>query len=153
MSRSLLTITPAIHDYLLSVSLREHPMLTQLRDETGKMPAAQMQISPEQGQFMQLLLRLMGAKYTLEIGTFTGYSTLCTALALPADGKIIACDINQAWTDIAKDYWRQAGVTDKIDLRLAPALETLQLLQAKGHANAFDFAFIESGNSNIPSNR
>lgn len=148
MSRTFLSMTPAIHDYLLSMSLREHPVLERLRQETAFMPAAQMQIAPEQGQFIQMLLRLMGAKKTLEIGTFTGYSALCAALVLPAEGKIVACDINKDWTSLARRYWQEAGVIEKIDLRIAPALETLQSLIDAGDSNTFDFAFIDADKAN-----
>ena len=107
-----------------------------------------MQIAPEQGQFMALLVQMMGAKKTLEVGVFTGYSSLCIALALPADGKVIACDVSEEYTAIARRYWQQAGVADKIDLRLAPALETLDRLLADSQAQTFDFAFIDADKQN-----
>jgi predicted O-methyltransferase YrrM len=138
----------SLHDYLLSVSLREPALLQQLRQETADHPMSQMQIAPEQGQFMALLVQLIGAKKTLEIGVFTGYSSLAVALALPPDGKIIACDVSDEYTAIAQRYWKLAGVADKIDLRIAPALETLDQLLADGQANTFDFAFIDADKSN-----
>jgi caffeoyl-CoA O-methyltransferase len=107
-----------------------------------------MQVSPEQGQCLQLLVKLMGARRCLEVGVFTGYSSLCVALALPADGKIIACDVSVEWTDIARRFWQRAGIADKIDLRLAPALETLDGLLAEGQHGTFDFAFIDADKPN-----
>ena len=132
---------------MLSVSLREPEILRQLREETTHDENANMQISPEQGQFMALLVHLLGAKRTLDIGVYTGYSALSISLALPEDGRVIACDINDAWTDIARRYWQKAGVEDKIDLRLAPALETLQILLEQDESN-FDFAFIDADKIN-----
>lgn len=147
MSNQTLGLTPRLYDYLLNHSLREPPVLQKLRQETAQHPLAAMQIAPEQGQFMALLVRLIGARKTLEVGVFTGYSTLVTALALPPEGCVVACDVSEEYTAIARRYWQQAGVTDKIDLRLAPAAETLaQLLQA-GQANSFDFAFIDADKS------
>lgn len=137
-----------LYQYLLSVSLREPEVLTKLRHETIKLPGNIMQISPDQGQFMALLVQLMGAKKTIEIGVFTGYSSLAVALALPPDGKIIACDIDEKCTAIARKYWQEAGVSSKIDLRLAPALETLDNLLEDGRANSFDFAFIDADKRN-----
>ncbi len=146
MSKTL--IDDRLYDYLLSVSLRESEVLQQLRQETASHPMSQMQIAPEQGQLMALLVRLMGAKKALEVGVFTGYSALSVALALPPDGKLIACDVSEEYTAIARRYWELAGVADKIDLRIAPALETLDHLLADGHANTFDFAFIDADKSN-----
>jgi predicted O-methyltransferase YrrM len=148
MSKRTLNLNNSLYDYLLSASLREHEVLQQLRAETADLPGAVMQIAPEQGQFMALLVTLMGAKKTLEIGVFTGYSSLSVALALPPDGKIIACDINAESTAIARRYWQAAGVADKIDLRLGPGLETLDQLLADGHAGTFDFAFIDADKRN-----
>ncbi len=148
MSDKTLNLTPALYDYLKKVSLREHPVLTELRLQTHKMSMSQMQISPEQGQFMRLLIELMRAKKTLEIGTFTGYSALCVALSLPDDGKVIACDINIEWTKIAKKYWQLANVSHKIDLILAPALVTLQKLIDQGEENSFDLVFIDADKKN-----
>jgi predicted O-methyltransferase YrrM len=144
VSNDLLSLTPALHQYLLDNSLREPEILSRLREQTASMSMSQMQISPEQGQFMQLLLELINAKKTLDIGVFTGYSALIAALSVPEDGLVVACDINGEWTKIAKKYWELAGVTHKIDLRLAPALDTLQQLIDKGEANSFDFAFIDA---------
>jgi caffeoyl-CoA O-methyltransferase len=139
-----LAMTDALHEYILSVSLREHPALRRLREETASHPRTFMQISPEQGQFLSLLVRLMGARRALEVGVFTGYSSLSVALALPPDGRIVACDVNEEWTATARRYWQEAGVSDKIDLRLAPAVETLDGLLACGQAGSFDFAFIDA---------
>lgn len=144
MSNKTLQITDALYDYLLSVSLREPDLLRELRDETATMPRANMQISPEQGQFMALLIELLGAKKTLEVGVFTGYSALWVALALPPEGRIVACDISPDWTAIAQRYWQRAGVDNKIDLRLGPAIETLDQLLEAGEAGTFDFAFIDA---------
>nr|WP_290225936.1 class I SAM-dependent methyltransferase [Trichocoleus desertorum] len=148
MANKTLDLTNQLYDYLLSNSLREPELLTQLRQETAQHPMAQMQIAPEQGQFMALLVQLMGAKKTLEVGVFTGYSALVVALALPANGKIIACDVSEDYTAIARRYWQTAGVTDKIDLRIGPAVDTLDQLLAAGEAETFDFAFIDADKSN-----
>ena len=148
MSKQTLGLEQSLYDYLLSVSLREPTILTQLRQETSQLPMSRMQISPEQGQFMALLVKLIGAKKTLEVGVFTGYSSLVVALALPADGKIVACDVSEEYTSVARRYWQQAGVADKIDLHIAPALETLDKLLTAGEAETFDFAFIDADKSN-----
>ena len=148
MSSRTIVLNDALYEYLLSVSLREPDVLCQLREETAKMPQHNMQISPEQGQFMALLVELTGARKCLEIGTFTGYSTLSLALALPEDGQIVACDISEEFTSRAKPYWQEAGVARKIDLRLGPALETLDALIADGESGAFDFAFIDADKVN-----
>jgi caffeoyl-CoA O-methyltransferase len=132
---------------MVSVSLREPQILRELRDETAQDEHAKMQISPEQGQFMGLLVHLFGAKKTLDIGTYTGYSSLCIAQALPDDGRLVACDISREWTDIARRYWQKAGVEQKIDLRLASALKTLQGL-LEGREQDFDFAFIDADKTN-----
>ena len=144
MTKRTLCITEKLYDYMVAVSLREPDLLRQLREETAKEELARMQISPEQGQFMMLLLELLGARKTIEIGVFTGYSSLCTALALPADGRLVACDINKKWTDVARRYWHLAGVADKIELQLGPAVETLAGLLGAGEADSFDFAFIDA---------
>lgn len=123
---------------------QEPAILRQLRQETAQHPLGRMQIAPEQGQFLALLVRLVGAKRAIEVGVFTGYSSLAVALALPADGTIVACDISDEYTAIARRYWQQAGVAHKIDLRLAPAVDTLDHLLAAGHTNQFDFAFIDA---------
>ena len=148
MPKQTIGLDDRLYNYLLSVSLREPEILRQLRQETNNHPQAIMQISPEQSQFMALLVQLLGAKKTLEVGVFTGYSSLSVALALPHDGKIIACDVSEEYTAIARRYWQKAGVVDKIDLRLAPALETLDRLLADGQAETFDFAFIDADKVN-----
>lgn len=148
MSNYTLNLTPALYQYLLDHSLREHVVLQALRQVTAKLPSSVMQISPEQGQFMALLIELMNAKKTLEVGVFTGYSTLAVALALPEDGKIVACDIDVRFTTIAQKFWKQAQVDHKIDLRIAPALETLEKLIQNGETNSFDFAFIDADKAN-----
>jgi predicted O-methyltransferase YrrM len=148
MSNRTLQMTDELYRYLLSVSLRESDVLRRLRQETAGLTGAGMQISPEQGQFMTFLLRLMGAERTLEVGVFTGYSTLCTALALPKTGNVVACDVSEEWTAVARRYWREAEVDDRIDLRLAPAVETLDALLAEGRDNSFDFAFIDADKEN-----
>jgi predicted O-methyltransferase YrrM len=144
MSTRTLTLDDDLYRYLLDVSLREHPVMMQLRAVTREHAHANMQISPEQGQFMALLVNLAGARRTLEIGVFTGYSALAVALALPADGRIIACDVNEDYTAVARDFWKKAGVDHKIDLHLAPAIDTLDALIADGQAGCFDFAFIDA---------
>ncbi|MBV8803271.1 MAG: class I SAM-dependent methyltransferase [Gammaproteobacteria bacterium] len=148
MSNYTLNLSPSVYDYLQKHSLREHDVLQKLRMQTHKMSTRRMQISPEQGQFMQLLIQLLNATKTLEIGVFTGYSALSVALALPPKGKIIACDINVEWTKIAKRFWEMAGVGEKIDLHLAPALETLQNLLNQGEEGTFDFVFIDADKKN-----
>ncbi len=148
MSTRTIGIDNQLYDYLLSTSLREVEILVKLRQETANLPQGRMQISPEQGQFMALLVQLIGAKKTLEVGVFTGYSSLAVALALPADGKIIAADVSEQFTAIARRYWQAAGVADKIDLRLAPGVETLDALLATGQAETFDFAFIDADKEN-----
>lgn len=148
MSNRSIRLTSRLYDYLLSVSLREPPLLARLREETAALPMAAMQIAPEQGQFMALLAELTGTKSYLEIGTFTGYSTLCVALALPADGAVVACDISEGFTAVARRYWAEAGLSGRIDLRLAPALETLDGLLAEGRAGSFDLAFIDADKEN-----
>lgn len=148
MSSRTIVLNDALYEYLLSVSLREPDVLCRLREETAKMPQHNMQISPEQGQFIALLVELTGARKCLEVGTFTGYSTLSLALALPEDGQIVACDISEEFTSRAKPYWQEAGVAGKIDLRLGPALETLDALIADGESGAFDFAFIDADKVN-----
>ncbi|MEH2235750.1 class I SAM-dependent methyltransferase [Nostoc sp.] len=148
MPKQSIGLDNQLYNYLLSVSLREPEILLKLRQETASHPRSKMQISPEQGQFMRLLVQLIGAKKTLEVGVFTGYSSLSVALALPEDGKIIAADVSEEFTAIARRYWQEAGVADKIDLRLAPALETLDQLLATGQAETFDFAFIDADKEN-----
>jgi len=136
-----------LYAYLQEHSLREHPVLRELREATAGMRHAGMQISPEQGQFMALLARMLNARRTLEIGVFTGYSSLAVALALPPDGEVIACDVSEEWTSMARRYWEKAGVADRIELRLAPAVKTLDALLEAGEAGRFDFAFIDADKS------
>lgn len=147
MSNKTLNLDSQLYEYLLSVSLRESEVLKKLRHETAQHPLANMQISPEQGQFMGFLVKLMGAKKTLEIGVFTGYSALAIALNLPDDGKVIACDVSEEYTNIARKYWLEANVIDKIDLHIAPALETLEKLIDNQEQETFDFAFIDADKS------
>lgn len=128
--------------------MREPPALAHVRTETAKLPMAAMQISPEQGQLLGMLVRLLQARRCLEVGTFTGYSTLAVALALPADGRVVACDVSEQWTALARRFWAEAGVADKITLHLAPALETLDRLIAGGECGSFDFAFIDADKGN-----
>lgn len=141
-------LTDALHGYLLSVSLREPGVLRRLREDTSTRPRHGMQIGPEQGQFMALLVELIGAKKCLEIGTFTGYSALFVALAIPDDGTLITCDISEEYTGRAKPFWEEAGVAGKIDLRIGPALETLDGLIAGGESGSFDFVFIDADKTN-----
>ena len=144
MSTATYSLTPELYDYLKSVSLREPLILKQLRKETSQQPLATMQISPEQGQLMRLLVQLIGAKNILEVGVFTGYSALSMAMTLPDDGKIIACDVSEEWTAIARRYWKEARLDQKIDLRLAPAADTLKTLVDEGREGQFDMAFIDA---------
>ena len=148
MSKRTIDLTDTLYDYVLQVSSREPEILKRLRTETARLPMAGMQIAPEQGQFMALLARLVGARRCIEIGTFTGYSALVVALALPADGRIIACDVNPDTTGVARRYWAEAGVADKIDLRLGSALATLDALLAEERQGTFDFAFIDADKEN-----
>ena len=144
MSNSTFSLPAPLYDYLIEHSLREAAILKQLRDETAQMPMAVMQIAPEQGQFMAMLIRLMGARKALEIGVFTGYSSLSVAMALPNGGRLVACDDNELWAATAQRYWALAGVSDRIDLRIGPALESLDDLIREGQAGSFDFAFIDA---------
>jgi len=148
VSNRSIGLDDSIYDYLLGVSLREDPMLAALRQRTAEHPMAAMQIAPEQGQFMAMLVKLIGARRCLEIGVFTGYSSLAVAAALPEDGEIVACDVSEEFTAIAREYWERAGLAAKIDLRLAPAVDTLDALLADGQAGQFDFAFIDADKVN-----
>lgn len=149
MSSRTLTMTDALYDYLLTQTLRERPLLTRLRDRTReKLSNAGMQISPEQGQFMALLVKLIGAKRCLEIGTFTGYSSTVVALALPEDGRLVCLDVSDEYTRFARDAWRDFGIEDKIDLRIAPALDSLADMLKAGEAGSYDFAFIDADKGN-----
>ena len=143
-----LNLTPLLYDYMLDISLHEHPALKALREDTAKMPLAVMQVAPEQAQFMQLLIRLLRANFVLEVGTFTGYSALAMALALPDSGRIITCDINEEWTDKAHPFWHLANQEMKIELRIAPALKTMHALLDEGYAHSFDFIFIDADKTN-----
>ena len=144
MSVRTIDLDAKLYDYLLAVSVREPRVLAELREETARLPSGGMQISPEQGQLLGLLVELIGARRCLEVGVFTGYSSTCTALAMPEGGTLIACDVSAEYTDVARRYWRRAGVEARIDLRLGPALGTLDALIAAGEAASFDFAFVDA---------
>jgi len=148
MSRTHTPITDELADYIRAVTMREPEPLQRLREETEDHPHASMQTSAEQGQFLHLMARAVNARRTLEVGVFMGYSSTWVALALPAGGKIVACDRSEEFTSRARRTWREAGVESKIDLRLAPALETLDGLIAEGQSGAFDFAFIDADKTN-----
>jgi caffeoyl-CoA O-methyltransferase len=148
MTPRTLDLTDRLYEYLMANGLREHPVQRRLREATAGMPGAGMQIAPDQGQFMAMLVRLTGAKRAIEIGTFTGYSALSVALAMPADGHLICCDVNAKTAAIAREHWTLAGVVEKIDLRLAPALETLDELLANRMAGRFDSIFIDADKGN-----
>jgi predicted O-methyltransferase YrrM len=150
MTARTLNLDDALYQYLLDVSLRETPLLKRLRDETQALPMARWQVAPEQGQFLALLVKLTGARRLLEVGTFTGYSSLCMAAALPADGSLICCDIPGDYNATARRYWQEAGLTGRIDLRLAPALETLVELERQGQGESFDLVFIDADKANYP---
>jgi caffeoyl-CoA O-methyltransferase len=144
MSSRTLSLNDTIHEYLLAANRPLPPLWQALREETQQMPMGGMQISAEQGHFLRFLVEILGAKKVLEVGVFTGYSALAVASALPPDGLLIACDVSDEWTSIGRRYWQEAGIAPRIDLRLAPALETLDALLAEGHAGTFDFAFIDA---------
>lgn len=144
MSSSSINLTDRLYEYYLSVTLREDETMRRCREETARHKWAGMQISPEQGQFMTLLVQLLGARKIIELGVFTGYSSLCMARALPPEGKLIACDVKKEYTDKAMEYWKAAGVADRIELRLAPALDTLADLLRAGEAGSFDFIFVDA---------
>ena len=148
MSNRTIAITESIYQYLCDHSLREDPILKDLRDHTYDMEERAMQIAPEQGQFMKMLVKLIGAKNTIEVGVFTGYSSLAIALALPEDGRIVACDVNPQYTSVAEKFWVSAGVREKIDLRIGPAKNTLLELINAGLTGTFDFAFIDADKIN-----
>src|SRR3954453_2348581 len=142
MSRDHIQLTPELSDYLRRVSLHEPQVLAKLREDTAKLENGTMQITPEQGQFMRLLVRLIGVRKALEIGTFTGYSSTAVALGLPADGRLICCDLSEEYTARAREAGREAGVERRIELRIAPAIKTLDAMLANGDSGTFDFAFI-----------
>lgn len=144
MSGKSIGLSDDLHAYLLRVGGREPDVLRRLRDETHAMPEHNMQIAPEQGAFMSLLVELTGARRCLEVGTFTGYSALAVALALPPDGHLLCCDVSENWTAVARRYWAEAGVADRVELRLGPALETLDALLAAGYESSYDFAFVDA---------
>ncbi len=146
MTNRTLTLTPEIYAYIQQIGFREPPVLTHLREALRDHPQQNMQIAPEQGALMQLLVAIAGIRRGIEIGTFTGYSALAVALAMPHDGRLVCCDISEEWTTIAKHYWREAGVEQKIDLRIAPALKTLDELSASGQS--FDWVFIDADKGN-----
>ena len=148
MGRQTLQLSDAVYQYLQDHSLRETTVLRRLREETATLKEARMQLSPEQGQLLTFLAELTGARKAIEVGTFTGYSALCVASALPNDGCLIACDVSETWTAIGQRYWEEAGVDRKIDLRIAPALETLDELLAAGEAGSYDFALIDADKEN-----
>lgn len=148
MSSSNAYIPENIYDYILSNTLRDRPELKALRDETAELPMAMMQISPDQGQFMALLVKLIGAKRAIEVGTFTGYSALMVAEALPDDGKLVACDIDDEMPSVGRKHWEKNGVADKIDLRIGPAVDTLDALIAAGESGTYDIAFIDADKEN-----
>ena len=143
-------IDPRLYEYILANSVRESDLLRRLRAETAKRPNAVMQISADQGQLFALLIRVLNARKTIEVGVFTGYSSLVVALALPADGKLVACDISEEYTSVARRYWEEAGVAGKIDLRIAPAADTLNELIRDGQEGTFDFAFIDADKTGYP---
>ncbi len=144
MSRRTLSLDDRLYAYLLDHSLREPAVMRRLREETARHPHAVMQVSPEQAQLMGFLVRLTGVRRALEVGTFTGYSALAVALALPPEGRLLTCDVSAEYTAVARRYWHEAGVADRIDLRLAPARDTLDALLTDGAAGTFDFAFIDA---------
>ncbi|MEM0955348.1 MAG: class I SAM-dependent methyltransferase [Pseudomonadota bacterium] len=148
MSREDTGLGEGLISYISRVGYRDTDIRRRLREETGQLAAANMQISANQGAFMSVLVKALGAKHCLEIGTFTGYSALCVAGALPPDGRLICCDVSEEWTTIAKRYWREAGVIEKIDLRIARALDTLDALIANGGSGQFDFVFIDADKGN-----
>lgn len=148
MTARTLNLDDSLYQYLLDVSLRETPLLKRLRDETQALPMARWQVAPEQGQFLALLVKLIGAKSVLEVGTFTGYSALSMAAALPQDGRLICCDMAGDYNAIARRYWEEAGLAERIDLRLAPALQTLEQIDQAGQ---FDLMFIDADKANYPS--
>jgi caffeoyl-CoA O-methyltransferase len=145
-----LSIDDRVYDYLLSVSLKESDLLAQLRMETAGIEFSEMQIAPEQGQFMAMLVKLMGARRALEIGTFTGYSSVVIATALPEDGELVCCDDSEEWTSMARKYWQQAGLEDRINFKLGDASKTLQAMIDEGREGTFDFIFIDADKQNYP---
>jgi predicted O-methyltransferase YrrM len=150
MSNASMGLPPDLQAYLVRHGVREADILKRLRDETALLPQHNMQIAPEQGALLALLVELTGAKRCLEIGTFTGYSSLVVALAMPADGTIVCCDVSDEWTSVARRYWAEAGVADRVDLRLGPAIDTMDQLLADGAEGTFDFAFVDARKKEYP---
>ena len=150
MAQKTLAITDALHEYLMRETVDEPDVLRRLREETATLPDAEMQLLPEQGQLLRWLVELIDARRTLEVGTFTGYSAACAALAMGERGSVVACDVNDEWTQIARRYWEQLGVASRIDLRLAPAADTLDALLSEGQAGSFDLAFIDADKDSYP---
>ena len=148
MSNGSIGLDEALNDYLVRTGVREHPVLAELRHSTAEMPNANMQIAPEEGALLAMLVRVLPARRILEVGTFTGYSSTAMALAQPADGQVVCCDVSAEFTDVARRAWAAAGVADRISLRLGPALETLDALLAAGEAGSFDLAFIDADKPN-----
>lgn len=144
MANQTLGLSDELHDYLLRVGVREPAALARIRQQTAALPEHEMQIAPEQGAFMALLVELMGAKRCIEVGTFTGYSSTAVALALPPDGQLVCCDVSKQWTDHARRHWAEAGVADKITLRLGPGVDTLDAMLEAGEQGTYDFAFIDA---------
>lgn len=149
MSTRTISVDDRLYEYILRVSLREPEVLRRLREETAKMPGAGMQLSPEQGQLMRFLAEALGVRKAIEVGVFTGYSSTCLALGMPPDGKLVACDVNEDWTAIARRCWREAGVEGRIELRIGEAIGTLDAILADGGAGAFDFAFVDADKENM----
>lgn len=150
MTTRTLNLDDSLYQYLLDVSLRDSPVKARLRAETAKLPMSRWQVAPEQGQFLALLVKLTGTKRILEIGTFTGYSALCMAEALPEGGLVLCCDLPGEYNDIARRYWQDAGVDSRIELRLGPALDTLKALETGSQQGAFDLVFIDADKANYP---
>lgn len=144
MANKTLGLPDDLHQYLLRVGVREPAVLRRLREETSALPQHNMQIAPEQGAFMTLLVRLIGARRCIEVGTFTGYSATAVALGLPDDGHLVCCDVSEEWTEIARRYWDEAGVSDQVELRLGPGVETLDSLLSAGERGTYDFAFVDA---------
>ncbi|MDX6367715.1 MAG: hypothetical protein QOK30_2791 [Nocardioidaceae bacterium] len=144
MSNTTIGLSDELHAYVLDVGVREPDVLRRLREETEALPQHDMQIAPEQGAFMAMLVSLMGARRCIEVGTFTGYSSTAVALALPPDGRLLCCDVSTQWTDVARRYWADAGVADKVELRIGPGVGTLDALIAAGEQDSFDFAFVDA---------
>ena len=147
MTNKTIGISDELAAYVVRVGTREPDLLARLREETAAIPQHGMQVAPEQGAFLALLVELTGARRCIEVGTFTGYSSLAVALALPEDGRLVCCDVSEEWTGLARKYWREAGVADKVDLRIAPAADTLDQLLAGDEADAYDFAFVDADKS------